>query len=106
MSNNPNKYLEIQSSDQSAPQSRKRRILYQVGMFSLCYVAWVCVHTQREYWAMSKKTIQGQHEGLPKTYFGSIDTALFISYGLAQFWTGTIGDIFNKRYVLTISFTI
>ena len=55
---------------------------------------------------MSKKTIQGQNEGLPKTYFGSIDTALFISYGIAQFGTGTIGDIFKKRYVLTISFTI
>jgi hypothetical protein len=31
---------------------------YQVGMFLLCYFAWVTVHIQREFWAMSKKTIK------------------------------------------------
>ena len=26
-------------------------------MFFLCWFAWVAVHAQREFWAMSKKTI-------------------------------------------------
>jgi len=69
-------------------------------------MAWVCVHMQREFWAMSKKAISQEDPDLPKTYFGAIDTSLFLTYAIAQFFTGAIGDTFTKRKVLAISFTI
>lgn len=56
---------------------------YQVGMFFLCYVAWVTVHIQREFWAMSKKQIKVEQPHLTKTFFGAIDTSLFFTYALA-----------------------
>jgi sugar phosphate permease len=67
---------------------------YQIGMFLLCYFSWVTVHIQREFWAMSKKTIKHQHPDLTKTFFGAIDTSLFFTYALAQFFTGQIGDMY------------
>jgi sugar phosphate permease len=79
---------------------------YQIGMFCLCYFAWVTVHIQREFWAMSKKNIKVQHPELTKTFFGAIDTSLFFTYALAQFFTGAIGDMYPQRLVLSISFTI
>jgi sugar phosphate permease len=64
------------------------------------------VHIQREFWAMSKKSIKKEHYDATPTFFGAIDTSLFLTYGIAQFLTGAIGDAFNKRKVLTITFTI
>ena len=55
---------------------------------------------------MSKKTIKTQHPELTKTFFGAIDTSLFLTYALAQFFTGQIGDMYPQRKVLSISFTI
>ena len=55
---------------------------------------------------MSKKTIQMQNPTLTKTFFGAVDTSLFLSYGLAQFFTGAIGDAYAKRNVLSVSFTV
>jgi sugar phosphate permease len=43
---------------------------------------------------MSKKTIKHQHPELTKTFFGAIDTSLFFTYALAQFFTGQIGDMY------------
>ena len=47
------------SKDQVPPAGRSLRtkLSYQLGMFTLCYVTWVCVHMQREFWAMSKEVI-------------------------------------------------
>lgn len=55
---------------------------------------------------MSKKTIKVSHPELTKTFFGAIDTSLFFTYALAQFFTGAIGDMYAKSKVLSISFTI
>ena len=52
-------------------------------MFSLCYFSWVAVHAQREFWALSKKTIQEEAPSLPTHYFGAIDTGLFLTYAMA-----------------------
>ncbi len=54
---------------------------------------------------MSKKVMKHEHSELTKTFFGYVDTSLFMNYALAQFFTGMIGDAFDKRKVLTISFT-
>ena len=80
--------------------------MYQIGMFTLCYVSWVFVHMQREFWAMSKEVIMEQNPTLHKTYFGWINTSLFLTYALCQLFTGAIGDAFPKKYVLAISFTL
>ena len=79
---------------------------YQAGMFALCYVCWAAVHIQREFWAMSKKNIKVEHPELSKTFFGAIDTSLFFTYALAQFFTGQFGDMFSRRKVLATSFAI
>jgi len=55
---------------------------------------------------MSKKTIKSKHPELSKTFFGAIDTSLFFTYALAQFFTGQIGDMYPQRKVLAISFSI
>lgn len=93
------------SSDPQKPAARSP-LKYQVGMFALCYVSWVTVHIQREFWAMSKKNIKVDHPELTKTFFGAIDTSLFFTYALAQFFTGAIGDMYAKRKVLSLSFAI
>ena len=75
-------------------------------MLSLCYLAWVCVHMQREFWAMSKEEIYDENPGISTTFFGWINTSLFQTYAICQMGTGALGDIFPKRYVLSISFII
>ena len=75
-------------------------------MFFLCYLTWMTVHIQREFWAMSKKSIAIERPETTARFFGAIDTSLFFSYGMAQFFTGSIGDMFNKAKVLTVSFTL
>ena len=55
---------------------------------------------------MSKKTIKQDVPGLKTSFFGTIDTGLFLTYAVCQFGTGVIGDLFNKRVVLTISYFI
>lgn len=39
-------------------------------------------------------------------FFGSLDAAFFQTYSFSQFFTGQIGDIYNKRIVLAISLSI
>lgn len=55
---------------------------------------------------MSKKNIKVEHPELSKTFFGAIDTSLFFTYALAQFFTGSFGDMFSRRKVLALSFAI
>ena len=55
---------------------------------------------------MSKKTIKQDVPSLSTSFFGTIDTGLFLTYAICQFATGVIGDSFNKRHVLSISYLI
>ena len=55
---------------------------------------------------MCKKTIKEEAPATKSSFFGAIDTGLFLSYAIFQFGTGMIGDRFNKRNVLTISYGI
>jgi sugar phosphate permease len=79
---------------------------YQIRMFALCYLAWVSVHMQREFWSMSKKEIKIEHPETSATFFAVIDTSVFLTYGAAQFFTGSIGDAFNKKHILSLSFLV
>ena len=80
--------------------------MYLTGIFILCYFSWVAVHAQREFWAMSKKTIKEEVPGIHTSFFGTVDTGLFLTYAICQFGTGMIGDRVNKRAVLGISYAI
>ncbi len=55
---------------------------------------------------MSKKTIKQENTQLTTSYFGAIDTSLYFSYGVALFFSGAIGDVYPKKRVLAISFSI
>ena len=55
---------------------------------------------------MSKKAIKAENPELTTTFFGALDTSIFLMYGVAQFFTGAIGDMFNRRVILTVSFFI
>ena len=55
---------------------------------------------------MSKEVIKEDHKNLPTTFFGYINTCLFLIYALLQPGTGAIGDSFPKKYVLAISFSL
>ena len=59
---------------------------------------------------MSKKAIhQNDPEaknGMTMGFFGTLETCLFFSYSIFQFCSGSIGDNFNKKTVLVISFII
>lgn len=78
--------------------------------FFLAYYFWVTVHMQREFWAMSKKAIRQENQGsddeMSLSFLGTLDTCLFFSYSLFQFMSGSIGDNFNKRLVLIVSYII
>ena len=86
--------------------SKCKELAYQIGMLTLCYTAWMFVHMQREFWAMSKEVIIEENADLPTTFFGWVNTCLFLTYGFCQFGTGAIGDAFPKKYILALSFTI
>jgi len=62
--------------------SARRLWLWQIGMFLLTYCAWVFVHMQREFWAMSKKVIEVKNPGLPATFFGWLNLSLYFSYAV------------------------
>lgn len=55
---------------------------------------------------MSKKTIKEDVPSLKLSFFGTIDTGLFLTYALCQFATGILGDTFNKRKILALSYLI
>ena len=55
---------------------------------------------------MSKKTIKDDDPVISMSFFGTIDTGLFLTYAICQFVSGIIGDNFNKRKVLSISYMI
>jgi len=55
---------------------------------------------------MSKEVVKEENPSLSTTFFGWINTSLFLTYALFQLGTGAIGDAFPKRFVLAISFTI
>ena len=50
--------------------------------------------------------MKSQDPDLPLTYLAYMDFAFGQTYSIAQFFTGSFGDIFNKRYLLTISLSI
>jgi sugar phosphate permease len=67
-----------QQQEKEQPESKRKRLWrYQVYMFVLCYIIWIGVHIQREFWAMSKRTIKKQNPALSMTYLGAIDTSLY-----------------------------
>ena len=55
---------------------------------------------------MSKKTIKEDVPSIKSSFFGMIDTGLFLTYAICQFGTGMIGDHVNKRFVLAVSYVI
>ena len=55
---------------------------------------------------MSKKTIKEDVPSIKTSFFGTVDTGLFLTYAICQFGTGMIGDSINKRVVLGISYAI
>ena len=66
-----------QTKEETDEKRQKKLFKHQVYMFLLCYVLWIGVHIQREFWAMSKRTIKQQNKNLSMKYFGTIDLALY-----------------------------
>ena len=59
---------------------------------------------------MSKKAIsngsEGEQEIMSKAFFGTLDSSLFLAYSIVQFFGSNVGDKFDKKVVLSISFLI
>ena len=56
---------------------------------------------------MSKTSIKKQDiEGLNIKFFGTLDFVLFLTYSMAQFFSGSVGDNFHKKFVLILSYLI
>ena len=98
--------LKVSPRKNQGSERKRSPFWYQVGMFLMCYIAWVGVHMQREFWAMSKDVILEENPNLGTTYFGCLNTSLFMSYAMFQFGTGALGDTVPKKYVLGVSFTV
>ena len=95
-----------EDKEAEAKNNEKRLTKYLIVMFFICWFAWVAVHAQREFWAMSKKTILEDSPALGAQFFGKIDTSLFLTYAGCQFVTGMIGDRVDRRKVLGVSYSI
>lgn len=83
----------------------------QILQFVLTYGFWASAHIQREYWAMTKKAVMNNekfrhHDGVDIKFLGSLDSLLFLTYSISQFVFGSIGDRYNKRTVLSISYSL
>lgn len=55
---------------------------------------------------MSKSSIKKQNADFDIELFGTLDFSMFLCYSMAQFFSGSIGDNFNKKWVLIISYFI
>ena len=98
---------DLHDLHQTYVDQKSRRLMLQVSSYALSYFFWVTVHMQREFWAMSKKAMkQSEAPGMTMAFFGSLDTSLFFSYSIFQFCSGSIGDNFDKKKILTGSFLI
>jgi sugar phosphate permease len=75
-------------------------------MFVLCYVCYASIHIYREFWSISKASIEGNTDKyhVDKSALSKADTTNFIVYGLSQFFNGPLADEYNQRIVLPISF--
>ena len=90
---------------QKYSEQKGTRIKYQIATYVLAYYFWVTVHIQREFWAMSKTAIQKQEiPNMTVGFFGTLDSCLFLTYSLFQFVSGSLGDNFDKKMVLSVSY--
>lgn len=55
---------------------------------------------------MSKSSIKKTNPDFDIELFGTLDFAMFLCYSVAQFLSGSVGDNFNKKWVLVISYLI
>ena len=75
-------------------------------MFILCYLSYGSIHVYREFWASSKVIIEDSPDKYhsSKNTLSNVDTVNFMVYGLTQFISGAMGDEFNLRVVMPLSY--
>lgn len=65
-------------------KQKRKRIKFQVITFVISYFIWVVIHTQREFWSISKKSIDKvKIPGLDINFFGTLDFVMYLCYSLA-----------------------
>lgn len=68
---------------------------------------WICVNTQRQFWAMSKSSMKQENPDFFNiSLFGNLDFCQFLCYSMTQIFTGSLGDFLNKKYLVAASFFI
>ena len=85
---------------------RHKRIRLQICMFTLCYISYANVHIFREFWSQSKPVIEDHPEKYhcSKSTLSDVDTVNSLIYGLTTFASGALGDAFDLRTLLPLSF--
>ncbi|CDW83397.1 sugar phosphate exchanger 3 [Stylonychia lemnae] len=80
---------------------------YQILVFCLSYFSYCSIHFHREFWSMSKVTIQNDPnmgKDLPKDVLSKFDFAQLLSYAICMYASGMIGDRYNQRKLLTVAY--
>ena len=88
-------------------RQRKRRIMYQVLIFTLTYVSYGTLHATREGWSIMKDKISEPNPpGLDfdKPNLAAIDTAFYFSYSIGLFISGSLGDRVKINLMIGIGF--
>ena len=75
-------------------------------MFTLCYMSYANVHIFREFWSQSKPVIEDNPDKYhsSKKTLSDVDTINSLIYGLTTFASGALGDAFDLRTLLPLSF--
>ena len=70
----------------------------------LSFFTYCSLHIVREAWGFFKKELQ-EHDGLSGGELGLIDSVFLFCYAIGLFVNGVIGDNFNLRKVIAITYT-
>ena len=90
------KYDTTDEVEEDYDYQKRFRIVNQVIIFTFSYLLWCMVHVEREFWSMSKKSIDHlKIDGLNKSFFGTLDSVQFFAYALTEIFLGSIGDNFG-----------
>lgn len=71
----------------------KKKVLYQVRVYLITYLAYTIIHLEKEFWSFSKPYIVKRHpELLTKEIISHFDTSQLFFYAMSLYVCGVLGD--------------
>ena len=92
-------------SEKMRKSSRCRRVAFQGAMFLLTFINYAILHSTRSSWALATKDFKDVYGFSPNTVSDLNATFLFF-YSVGGFFLSHLGDMYDKRKLILIMYTL